>query len=96
MTPTQFDAIVTRLDAILAAVSGANQPAPEPFSELPEVLPPLPPGTRYGGQLKDYEGILAGWIYDASDCEDQWTYGTRWQGRKDMTYVASANWHIAI
>ena len=54
--PVQVD--LTCLGSVLAI---ETRPNPEPV--LPPGLSPLPPGTRYGGQLKDYEGPVRGHIW---------------------------------
>lgn len=65
---------------------------PEPV--LPPGLPPLPPGTRYGGQLKDYEGKVSGYV--CMDEHDQWSrYRLAWSGVKERPEEREANWHIA-
>lgn len=43
----------------------------ESSRELPEGLPPLPPGTRYGGQLKDYDGDVQAHVIPKGN--RQWT-----------------------
>lgn len=65
---------------------------------LPAGLPPLPPGTRYAGQLKDHEGRVNGWIYAPKDSAG-WEYGhsAGWFGMKGEPPVESAhNWHVAV
>jgi hypothetical protein len=58
---------------------------------MPEGLPPLPPGTRYAGQLKDHEGRVEGWVTEPG-CPG-WAYASTWQGSPgDET----EDWHVAV
>ncbi len=70
---------------------------PEPEPVLPAGLPPLPPGTRYAGQLKDHDGGVEGWIYNAED-PDGWEYSTAlpWIGMEDDPTGDGADWHVAV
>jgi hypothetical protein len=72
---------------------------PNPQPVLPPGLPPLPPGTRYGGQLKDRERAVRGHVFAVGDHE--WTQLMLWSGfagcdgpEKDPTH--SGHWHLAI
>ena len=97
MTPTQFDAIMSAIKSIsdkIDAMGAKTQLEPqEAAQELPEGLPPLPPGTRYGGRLKDYEGRVVGYT-----CEPgyQWSALANWYGMKGCQDSEFDNWHIAI
>jgi hypothetical protein len=61
---------------------------------VPDGLPPFPPNTRYGGQLKDYEGTIMGHVYDPTT--NRWTGFWDWNGMKGTSGEGSATWHIAI
>jgi len=74
-----------------------REPNPDPV--LPAGLPPLPPGTRYAGQLKDHEGRIEGWIYvEADPASEGWEYSTllRWRGMRDNPTGDGALWHLAV
>jgi len=60
------------------------------------VAPPwlhLPPGTRYAGQLKDYEGTVTGYACPGSN--DDWGFYD-WAGMKNHSGASSGEFHIAI
>lgn len=63
--------------------------------KLPEGLPLLPPNTYYGGQLKDHEGEVSGYIFEMG--LESWTHFLKGLvGMKDFPNEGSANWHIAL
>lgn len=63
------------------------------LAEPPAHLPPLPPGSRYAGRLKDHTGLVEGWAI--TDFGTGWTYGP-WEGRADRPSHYSAVWHVAL
>lgn len=60
--------------------------------ELPTGLPPLPPGTRYAGRLKDYEDRVNGWVLD--ELEGGWVKGDGWCC--GVNFTTSREWHLAV
>lgn len=68
---------------------------------VPEHLPPLPPGTRYGGVLDDYENRseVRGHVFVQGEDRD-WTSCFTWAGTKGCPPtregVPDLAWHVAI
>lgn len=60
----------------------------------PAELPPLPEGTIYGGQLRDYDDDVMGHTFD--ECTQSWTGLVNWAGMSSVSDHVSAFWHIAI
>ena len=91
----KFRASAKRMDDLLCEIGRGEHDAPaDPQPVLPPGLPPLPPGTRYGGQLKDYEGRIAGYVWRTNlrDWQDSRLHlpGTTQVG------MLSSDWHLAI
>lgn len=63
---------------------------------MPEGLPPLPPGTRYAGQLKDHTGDVVGYTFDLEDSDGWDTAPASWEGMKGREKEESAQWHLAV
>lgn len=69
--------------------------------QVPEHLPPLPPGTRYGGVLDDYESgsLVRGHVFVQGEDRD-WTSCFTWAGTKGYPPmregVPDLAWHVAI
>ena len=62
----------------------------------PDNLPPLPPNTRYGGRLRDYEQPdIIGHIYEECD-GDRWSDIMSWTGMAGEPENDSADWHVAL
>lgn len=72
--------------------------APDPEPVLPAGLPPLPPGTRYAGQLKDHAGDVMGYAFDFNSPEHGWVHSGSlpFGGRADWPGAGSAQWHVAV
>lgn len=68
---------------------------------MPEHLPPLPPSTRYGGVLDDYDGPVSGYTCDPDDGL-RWVYSDHWVGMQNEPRRGcpdaqwSGLWHVAI
>lgn len=76
--------------------SASEVKAPEePGSELPPGVPPLPPGTRYGGRLRDYEGAVFGYTF-YEQLDKCWDRKPAMWGASRFPEFDSADWHIAI
>jgi len=81
-----------------AAAAELREADPRP---IPEHLPPLPPGTRYGGVLDDYEGPADGFVCDPTDGLG-WGYKGHWVGMKGCARMGCPDnewpglWHVAI
>jgi hypothetical protein len=88
--PTMGDTLVTAGDP-----DALNHGPEDRRHVLPEGLPPLPPGTRYGGQLKDHEGRVKGWIYNTPDPEG-WEGPETWGGMARHSEKPTADWHVAV
>lgn len=74
-----------------------NAPAERTIGEheIPADLPPLPPNTRYGGQLRDYdEPFVECHVLETGF--DEWSRLCFWNGMASEPESASADWHIAI
>lgn len=91
----KWDATWERIRAKQAADKIAAAPT------VPEHLPPLPPGTRYGGVLDDYEGYVNGYVCDSADGLG-WGYSGHWHGTKGVSRDGcpdaqwSGLWHVAF
>lgn len=76
-----------------------NEKMHSPELTLPPGLPPLPPGTRYAGQLKDHEGAVEAHIWYPGRRVGRnlkWSeLGIR-AGRNGMAYGQAADWHLAV
>lgn len=60
----------------------------------PDGLPPLPPNTRYGGRLKDYDGLIEGHTLIEGCPWDEESH--KWSGMRRQPHLESALWHIAL
>ena len=80
-----------------AVASELREADPHP---IPEHLPPLPPGTRYGGVLDDYPNgsPVQGHVF-VDDGDVKWSDRHGWLGTKGcppLRQTGDPVWHIAI
>lgn len=63
------------------------------LAEPPAHLPPLPPGSRYAGRLKDHDGRVDGWAF--AEGSSGWERN-KWYGMADEPRGLTADWHVAL